>query len=94
MEQKINIEKLCTLSGLDPNLENLEKLTSALVHNLKIVSVLNTDKIHNPSEFSIADIDGNDLEDNDNPKTFENVEALRKEFPNREGNELKIKKVL
>jgi Asp-tRNA(Asn)/Glu-tRNA(Gln) amidotransferase C subunit len=94
MEQKINIEKLCTLSGLDPNLENLEKLTSALVHNLKIVSVLNAVKIQNTQDASITDIDGNDLEDNDNPKTFEDVEALRKEFPDREGNELKIKKVL
>ena len=91
MEQKINIEKLCTLSGLDPNLENLEKLTSALVHNLKIVSVLNAVKTHNTQDLSI---DTNDLEDNDNPKTFEDVEALRKEFPDREGNELKIKKVL
>ncbi len=85
-----NIEQLCKISGFAPEFENLEQLSNDLDKNIKIVSVLNDFKRVDKPELELAD----DSLEEDIPVKFEDVEKLRAQFPDRDGNELKVQKVL
>ncbi len=90
MPKTNNIEKLCRLSGLNPELENLEQLEHDLERNIEIVSALRNVKIRQDIAMQVAE----DCSVEDIPEKFGNPERLRAHFPEREGNELKVKKVL